>query len=400
MALYRYRAVDNTGRVIKGETDALNEFDLEAQLKKNGLELIRSYPAKNRDHAVHKLARRELIHFLFQLEMLLRAGVPIQAILSDLRETAETPKIKILCANLYEKIDSGSTISEAFAANPGIFPELVVNLVRAGEATGQLPFVLQEVVASLKWQDELAAKTKQLLMYPAFVTVVVGSVVVFLMTYLVPQILGFVANMGGTVPLQTRALLWVSGLFVKYWWIILPAPFVVLLLLLLLSKASLRFRRMMHAAQLRIPYAGTIVKKIILARVSDTLGLTYRTGIPVLDGLVYCRNISGNLVVMEALDRACTDIANGAPISHGFMTQQLFPSLVIRMIKVGEETGDLAGSLKNISYFYNRDINDSITRIQSLIEPTLTVVLGLILGWIMMAVLGPIYDTISKLKLS
>ncbi len=400
MAIYRYRAVDPQGHIEKGETDALNEFDLASQLKKNGLDLIRAKTAKNKNHTVHKLGRRDLIQFLFQLEMLLRAGVPIQAILSDLRETSETPKIKNLCANLYEKIDTGSSISEAFAANPGIFPELVINLVRAGEATGQLPFVLQEIVASLKWQDELASKTKQLLMYPAFVTLVVGSVVVFLMTYLVPQILGFVANMGGTVPLQTVILLWVSDAFVKYWWIIIPTPFIVLLLLFLFSKMSTRFRRMMHAAQMRLPYVGTIIKKIILARISDTLGLTYRTGIPVLDGLVYCRNISGNLIVQEALDRARTDIANGAPISKGFSAQKLFPPLVIRMIRVGEETGDLAGSLKNISYFYNRDINDSIARVQALIEPTLTIVLGLILGWIMMAVLGPIYDTISKLKLT
>lgn len=400
MPLYRYRAVDKQGRVTKGETDALNEFDLTAQLKKNDLELIRASSNKSRKHSVHKLSRRDLIQFLFQLEMLLRAGVPIQAILSDLRETSETPHIKALCANLYEKIDSGSTISEAFAANPGIFPELVVNLVRAGEGTGQLPYVLQEIVASLKWQDELVSKTRQLLTYPAFVTLVVGSVVVFLMTYLVPQILGFVANMGGTIPLQTVVLLWVSDKFVRYWWIIVPAPFVIIVLILILSKMSYRFRRMMHAAQLRIPYVGTIIKKIILARISDTLGLTYRTGIPVLDGLVYCRNISGNIVVQETLDLARTDIANGAPISRGFAAQKLFPPLVIRMIRVGEETGDLAGSLKNISYFYNRDINDSISRVQALIEPTLTIVLGIILGWIMMAVLGPIYDTIAKLKLT
>lgn len=400
MSLYRYRAVDAAGKVAKGETDALNEFDLEAQLKKNGLELIRARPVKSRDHAIRKLSRRDLIQFLFQLEMLLRAGVPIQAILSDLRETSETPHIKTLCANLYEKIDSGSNVSEALAATPGIFPELVINLVRAGEATGQLPYVLQEIVNSLKWQDELSVKTRQLLMYPAFVTVVVGAVVVFLMTYLVPQILGFVGNMGGTIPMQTKVLLWVSNAFVDYWWIIVPAPFVLLLSTLALSKINYRFRRMMHAAQLRIPYVGTIIKKIILARISDTLGLTYRTGIPVLDGLVYCRNISGNLVVQESLDHVRIDIANGAPISKGFSAQKLFPPLVIRMIKVGEETGDLAGSLKNISYFYNRDINDSITRVQALIEPTLTIVLGLILGWIMMAVLGPIYDTVAKLKLT
>jgi type IV pilus assembly protein PilC len=400
MSLYRYRAISAAGHISKGEVDALNEQDLEAQLKKSGFDLISAHPLKDKHPKVRRLARRELIQFLFQLEMLLRAGVPIQAILADLRDSAESLQIKALCANLYEKIDSGSTISEAFAASPGIFPELVVNLVRAGEATGQLPDVLKEIVASLKWQDELLSKTRQLLTYPSFVTVVVGGVVIFLMTYLVPQIVGFVANMGGTIPLQTKLLIWVSAAFVKYWWIIIPGPLVLLLLLLLLAKANPRVKRRLHASELRLPYVGIIIKKIILARVSDTLGLTYRTGIPVLDGLVYCSNITGNLVVKEAIDLARTDIANGAPISRAFAAQKLFPSLVIRMIRVGEETGDLSGALKNISYFYNRDINDSIARVQALIEPTLTIILGVLLGWIMMAVLGPIYDTISKLKLT
>lgn len=400
MTMFRYRAIDAAGHISRGEIDALNEFDLQAQLGKNGIELIRVTPVKRNNRTVRRLARRELIQFLFQLEMLLRAGVPILAILSDLRDTAQAEQVKGLCANLYERIDAGSTLSDAFSGHPGIFPSLVVNLVKAGEGTGQLPYVLQEIVASLKWQDELSSKTRELLMYPAFVMLVVGSVVFFLMIYLVPQIVGFVANMGGEIPLQTRLLILVSGLFVDYWWLIVPAPVALLLALLLLSRINPSFRRALHAAQLRIPYIGAIIKKIIFARISDTLGLTYRTGIPVLDGLVYCSNVSGNLIVKEAIDRARTEIANGAPISRGFDAQHLFPPLVIRMIRVGEETGDLAGSLKNISYFYNRDINDSIARVQTLIEPTLTIVLGAILGWIMLAVLGPIYDTISKLKLT
>lgn len=400
MTLYRYRAVDASGHVAKGETDALNEFDLESQLNKTGLQLIRATLIKSKNHTLHKLARRELIEFLFQLEILLRAGVPVQTILSDLRTSSETPKIRELCAHLYEKIDSGSSISDALAAYPGIFPELLIHMVRAGEATGQMPFVLQELIASLKWQDELAAKTKQLLMYPAFVTIVVSMVVVFLMTYLVPQILGFVANMGGAIPLQTRLLLRISDVFITYWWFIVPAPFLTALFFLLFAKLSPRFKRMLHAVQLRLPYVGTVFKKIILARISDTLGLTYRTGIPLLEGLIYCRNISGNLIVQEALDDARSEIANGTSISTGFSKQKLFPPLVIRMLKVGEETGDLAGALNNISYFYNRDIKDAILRVQALIEPTLTITLGLILGWIMMAVLGPVYDTIAKLKLT
>ena len=399
MPLYRYRAISASGKISKGESNALNEQDLAAQLKKIDLDLIRAQTIKNQI-SLRRLARRDLINFLFQLEMLLRAGVPILSILADLRDTTEVLKIRNLCASLYEMIDSGSTLSEALAANPGVFPELVVNLIRAGEATGQLPDVLNEIVNSLKWQDELLAKTRQILIYPAFVTLVVSMVVIFLMTYLVPQIVGFVANMGGSIPIQTRLLILISDAFVRYGWIIIPAPFIIFILLALLTKTSHRAKRILHAAELRLPYIGAIIKKIMLARASDTLGLTYRTGIPVLDGLIYCSNVTGNLIVKEAIEHARTAIANGAPISRGFADQKLFPALIIRMIKTGEETGDLSGALKNISYFYNRDINDSIARMQSLIEPALTILLGIMLGWIMTAVLGPIYDTISRIRLT
>lgn len=399
MALYRYRAIDAVGGIAKGEVDALNEFDLEAQLKSLDLELIQARVLKRTARRVNKLSRPELINFLFQLEMMLRAGVSILAILADLRDAAESQEMKGLCGGLYEKIDAGSTISEAFAAMPGVFPELVINLVRTGEVTGQLPDVLEEIGRSLKWQDELAAKTKQLMIYPAFVTVVITGVVVFLMICIVPQIVGFIKGMGQNIPPQTKLLIWVSDAFVHYWWLILPTPAVLVFSLLALARINPRVKRMLHAGLLRLPYLGPVIKKIILARICDTQALTFRTGIPVLEGLDYCRDVSGNLVLKSAIERARNRIANGAPISEGFAAQRMFPSLVIRMLRVAEETGDWDGALKNISYFYNRDIKESIERVQAMIEPALTVVLGGIIGWVMLAVLGPIYDTISKIKM-
>lgn len=399
MALYRYRAIDPDGVITKGEVEALNEFDLEAQLKNIELELIQGKIVKSTAHRVSKLSRPELINFLFQLEMMLRAGVSILSILADLRDVADTPEMKSLCGVLYEKIDAGSTISEAFATMPSVFPILVVNLLRTGEVTGQLPEVLEEIGRSLKWQDELASKTKQLMIYPAFVTVVITGVVVFLMVFIVPQIIGFITGMGKAIPLQTKILIWVSDAFVHYWWLILPTPAVVVFITLALAKINQRVKYMLHALLIRIPYLGPVIKKIILARIFDTQGLTYRTGIPVLEGLDYCRDVSGNIVLRNAVQRARDRIANGASISEAFAAQKMFPSLVIRMLKVAEETGDWDGALKNISYFYNRDIKESIDRVQAMIEPALTVVLGGIIGWVMLAVLGPIYDTISTIKM-
>ncbi len=398
MPLYQYRASTSDGRIAKGRIEALHETDLQAQLKRLDLLLVSATAIKARLGGVKNVPRRDVLNFLFQLEMLVRAGVPILDSLADMRDAAETPAARDLAGSLFERIESGSTLGAAIAAFPGVFSETVINLIRSGEVTGQLPDVLKDVVRSLRWQDEMASQTKKLLAYPAFVMVVIGGVVFFLMIYLVPQLIGFLKNLGQEIPLQTRLLIGLSSLFVNYWWAILAGPPLLVMGTLSLSAASPAFRYKLHEMQLAIPVIGPILKKLTMARFADTLGLMYRTGIPLTDGLVFCEKISSNMVIQNAIRRARERVLTGTSISDSFATEQLFPSFVIRMIRVGETTGALDAALGNISYFYSRDIDESIARVQAMIEPALTVVMGLILGWIMLAVLGPIYDTIAKMK--
>jgi type IV pilus assembly protein PilC len=398
MALYQYRATNANGEINKGQIEALNERDLESQLKRVGLLLVSLKMLKQRKGIVKSLPRREVIDFFFQLEMLVRAGVPLMASLGDLRDEAGSPSTRDLCSGLFEKIEAGATFGEAVGTYPGVFSTTNVSLIRAGEVTGQLPDVLKEIVRALKWQDEMASTTKKLLMYPGFVLVVIGGVVFFLMIYLVPQLVGFLTNMGQELPFQTRLLIGLSRVFVDYWWAMLTVPVVLFVGLMSLAAAVPGVRFKLHQIQLGLPYVGPVIKKIILARFADTFALMYRTGIPLIEGLTYCEDISENMVIQLALRRVRERVINGASLSESFASERLFPSLVIRMLKVGESTGALDASLSNISYFYTRDINESVGRVQAMIEPALTVVMGLILGWIMMAVLSPIYDTISKMK--
>ena len=398
MAIYQYRAATAQGHIHKGQIEALNELDLEAQLKRLDLLLVSAKVLKQGQRLLKRMPQREVIDFFFQIEMLVRAGVPLLTALGDLRDETSAPATRNLASGLYEKIEAGSTFGEAVAAYPGIFSVTNISLIRAGEVTGQLPEVLKEVVRSLKWQDEMVAQTKKLMLYPAFVMVVIGGVVFFLMIYLVPQLVGFLKNMGHQIPLQTRILIALSQFFVDYWWALLAVPPLLLTGLLALASVFPGVRYRLHQMQLGIPYVGAILKKIILARFADTFGLMYRTGIPLMEGLVYCQTISANVVIQQAVGRARERVIGGMPLSESFATEKLFPSLVIRMLKVGESTGALDAALSNISYFYNRDIQESVGKVQAMIEPILTVLMGLILGWIMMSVLGPIYDTISKLK--
>jgi len=398
MALYQYRATTAQGQINKGQIEALHELDLEAQLKRVGLLLVSAKAIKSRQRIIKSMARREIIDFFFQLEMLVRAGVPLLTSLGGMRDEAESTASRDLSSGLFEKVEAGATFGEAVGAYPGIFSSTIISLIRSGEVTGQLPDVLKEIVRSLKWQDEMASTTKKLLMYPSFVLVVISGVVFFLMIYLVPQLVGFLANMGQTIPLQTRMLIGLSKFFVNYWWLILSAPPVLTMLIAALAAAFPGVRYRLHQMQLEIPYIGPVIKKMILARFADTFALMYRTGIPLIEGLVYCQEISNNLVIQQSIRRARERVINGAALSESFGAEMLFPSLVIRMLKVGESTGALDTALSNISYFYTRDINESVGKVQAMIEPTLTVVMGLILGWIMLAVLGPIYDTIAKMK--
>ncbi len=398
MPLYSYRALDASGRVVKGSIDALHEADLATRLAEAGLDLVRARPARQSVRSRRQWTRRERIQFFVQMETLTQAGVSVLDTLRDLAESERDAPLGFVAATLAERIGAGATFGDALAGMPDAFTPIEVALVRSGEMTGNLPLVLGEIAASLRWQDELAAQTKKLLMYPSFVLVVISGVVVFLMTYLVPQLVQFIRNMGETIPLHTRLLIAVSEAFVAYWWLILPAPFVAVASLAFAMRISPQVRRQVHATMLRLPKLGPILLKLALVRILDTLALMYRSGIPLIEAIGMSRQVTGNLVLQEAMAQARDNIASGARLSDGFSATRLFPPLVIRMLRVGENTGQVDEALKNVSYFYSRDIREAIDRFQAMIEPTLTVAMGLVLGWIMLSVLGPIYDTISKLK--
>jgi len=231
------------------------------------------------------------------------------------------------------------------------------------------------------------------------VLVVVVAAVIFLMAYLVPQMVSFLGNMGQALPLQTRILIAVSNAVVDYWWLMLGLPMLTVILLSIAIHRSQEVRYRYDQVKLNLPVTGNILSKIILARFSRYFALMYQTGIPVLDGIRSCEEVVDNLVVAEALNRALQQINAGESMSDSFRNVGLFPPLVVRMIRVGESTGGLDKALLNVSYFYDRDVNESVEKLLKMIEPALTVILGAILALIMFSVLGPVYDSFSQLKL-
>ncbi len=401
MALYSYKAMTRDGMTRNGSLEANNEADLEKRLGNMKLDLIKADLNVQRQISAggkHRVERRDLIIFCMQMAQLMRAGVPILEALTDLRDSLESPQFKEVIASLIEVIESGKNLSQSMEGFPQIFDTLFVNLIRAGEASGKLAEVLEALTDMIKWQDELATSTKKLLMTPLIVGSVVLGVTVFLMVYLVPQLIDFIANMGEALPMHTRALIATSDAMVNYWYIWVTVPPVTFIGVKILLKTNEKARYQFDGIKLKVPKMGSVILKIILARFANFFSMMYAAGIPILASLEIAEGIIDNLVVRAAVAKARVEIEQGEPISQSLANTGMFPPLVVRMLKIGETTGKLDKALLNVSYFYERDIKDSIDKLQAMIQPAMTVVVGSLLGWVMISVLGPVYSSLSNIQ--
>ena len=400
MPQFTYKAIDANGKSMMGQIEAVNFVDLEMRLQRMGLDLVSGGPTKRTSNPFRAgaIKRPDLINFCFHLEQLTSAGVPLVEALADLRDSVENVRFRETLAGVLESIGGGRNLSQALADYPDVFGTVFTSLIKAGEDTGKLPEVLKELAETLKWEDELAAQTKKLIMYPAFVGSIVLLVTLFLMIYLVPQMVGFIKNMGQTIPLQTRILIEVSAFFVGYWWAVISVPVMTVIGVKMAAKANPKVQYQVDRMKLALPMLGPIFRKIILSRFASTFALMYASGITVLDAVRSSEETAGNMVIKDALHLAGQQIADGKNVTSAFQDVGMFPPLVIRMLRIGESTGALDRALLNVSYFYNREVREAIGKVQVMIEPAMTVILGAILGWVMLSVLGPIYDVISKIK--
>ena len=400
MSLFTYKAMNEGGRVVHGQLDAINLVDLEMRLKRMDLDFINGNEVRQGGlFRGSKIPKPELINFCFHMEQLTRAGVPILEGLTDLRDSIYHPRFREVITSMIEAIEGGRTLSQAMDEHPKVFDKVFSILIRAGENTGNLPAVLKSLTESLKWEDELASHTKKLFMYPAFVGTIVLGVTFFLMVYLVPQMAGFIKNMGQEMPMQTRVLLATSAFVKQFWYLFLLVPAAVTIGIKLAVEANPAFRYRFDEFKLALPVLGPILRKIILSRFASVFAMMYASGIAIIDAIRATEDVVGNTVIEGGLKHAGQLIAEGQNVTVAFQNINLFPPLVIRMLKVGENTGALDSALLNVAYFYNRDVKESIEKVQAMIEPAMTLILGTILGWVMLSVLGPIYDVITKLKI-
>jgi len=400
MATFQYKAVDRTGRAARGSLDAMNDVDLELRLRRMGLDMISFRAVEPRSiQSLGAVKRQDVINLVFDLEQISRAGIPMLDGLRDLRDGMENPRLREILTSVVEDMEGGRMLSQCLGQHPAIFNNVFVSLVRAGEQSGQMTEVLENLGITLRMQDELAAQTRRLLVYPSVVLLVVLAVMAFLFTYLVPQVTGLLRTMGIALPLQTRVMIGISEIVRGYWPLLLALPAVAGVAAVSLVRTNDRARLAWDYVKLHVPVTGPLLQKVIMARFANVFALLYRSGITILEALRTSEAIVDNRVIGDSIARATSQINAGVSLTDAFRDLGTFPPLVIRMLRVGEATGALDTALANVTYFYNRDVRESIERGLKLLEPALIFVLGMSLLLIMWAVLSPVYDILGKLKL-
>ena len=400
MPLYKYKAIDASGKFIQGNLDAGNAPDLEFRLEKMDLDLV-TFKQKDLGSDLfgkNKIGRRDLINFSFYLEQLSRAGVPMLEGLSDLRDGEENPTFRDIITGVIEAIEGGSTFSEALGHYPKIFDAVFVSLIKVGERSGKMSEVLVDITDTLKWQDELLAKAKKVMTYPAVIGSLVLSVILFMMIFIVPDIMQAIVGLGGKIPFETRALMATSNFLVNYWYLVIIVPFATFFILGFYYRTSSKARFKMDGIFLKIWLIGPISEKIKVSRFARYFSLMFASGITVLDAIDLSKSVLGNAVLEDGIERAWQQISEGGSISESFKNIGIFPPLVVRMLRVGESSGQMDKSLNNVSYFFDRDINESIEKMEPVMQTAMMASIGLIVMWLALSVLGPIYDTISTIN--
>ena len=399
MTSYRYSAMNDLGRTISGVVVAENDVDLEERLKQIGLELVTFRELKEKkNNASGKVKTQDMIVTCLHLEQLGRAGVSLLDAIADVRDTTDSNVLKNVMNGVYEYIKNGEILSKALSHYPRIFNEVFIGLIAAGEKTGNFSESFLHISEHLKWTSDLQRKVKKAVRYPIALLLVMSLVIAVLMTAVVPKLVDFMLAQGFDLPLHTRALIAFSGAFVSYWYLIFGVPIFSVIGFFAAYRMSESFAYKVDGVVLKLPVFGAVSRKLNLARFTHFFAVLFNSGIGILESLHSAKNVVGNRVLQESIDIMVKSVSDGSSLTASMRMSNQFPNLVVRMFKIGEESGNMTESLKNVNFFYDREVNDAVDSVVGMIQPALTIIMGILIFWVIAAVFGPLYQSFSKMN--
>lgn len=403
MAQFKYTARNNLGKTIEGI--------IEAPMQKAALDKLRGQRFTVMNVAEVKsgsgesfltkipffkpsVKSKDLVIFSRQLATLVSAGVPIVQGLNILIEQIQSPVFQKIMAAVRSDIESGIAIADAMKKHPVAFSELYVSMIRAGETGGVLDSILERLSSYLEAAEELRGKVKGAMVYPLVVSGVASCVTIFLLVAVIPTFKTVFASFGGELPLPTQCLLAVSD-FLRHYFLLLVAIPVGGFFALKQWRATEKGRTVIDGLLIKLPVIGDLLKKVAVAKFTRTLGTLIKSGVPILQALDTVAKTSGNKVVEDAILKCRESIREGEKIADPLKQSGIFPAMVIQMISVGEETGNLETMLNKISDFYDQEVDTAVKAMTSLIEPVIICVMGVVIGAIVICMFLPIFQMSS-----
>lgn len=400
--LFNYTSVDQTGAARDGQIDAINIEVAISALQKKGFVISKIKPIEDKKPWLDKIPflgrvkTKDVVILSRQISTLFQAQVSALRVFKLLASESENPILRRSLSQIATDLEGGSTISKALSAHPDVFNSFYVNMVKAGEESGKLDETFSYLADHLDRTYEVTSKAKNAFIYPIFVVFTFFAVMFLMFTLVIPKISGILTDSGQEIPVYTKVVLAISNFLVNY-----GAVFIIFLLVMAYigwryertSKGQMAFAK----TQLSIPYVGTLYKKLYLSRIADNMNTMLQSGIPMLRALEITSTVVGSGIYKDILTECVEVVKGGSTLSDAMSRYEEIPTILIQMIKVGEETGELGEILKTMSKFYQREVVNAVDTLVDLIEPLMIVVLGVGVGLLLASVLVPIYNVASSI---
>jgi type IV pilus assembly protein PilC len=386
---FEWEGKDRQGKHVRGETRAAGENQLQASLRRQGITTTRI--RKRRMGRGKRIKPRDIALFTRQLATMMKAGVPLLQAFDIVGRGNSNPNVSRLLADLRADVETGTSLSAAFRKFPQQFSDLYCNLIEAGEAAGILESILERLATYMEKVEGIKAKIKSALMYPVAVILVAFIVVAVIMVFVIPSFKEVFSSFGADLPAPTRLVIAISEAFVQYGLLILGVLVAASVGLARAWRRSARLQRVTDQLMLQLPVFGPLVRKSIIARWTRTLSTLFAAGVPLVEALDSVGGAAGNIIYREATTGIQHEVSTGVSLTHAMTQSRVFPSMVLQMCAIGEESGSLDHMLGKAADFYEAEVDDTVAGLSSLLEPIIIVFLGSLVGGIVVSMYLPIF---------
>jgi type IV pilus assembly protein PilC len=386
---YIWEGIDRNNRQVRGESRAASETVVTTNLRRQGVRIVKIKRQTFRGGS--SVGEKDITFFTRQLATMLKAGVPLLQAFEIVARGHSNARFARLMMDIKGRVEAGSSLSQAFREYPAHFDALYCNLVHAGETAGMLDGILERLATYKEKILAIKSKIKSALFYPVSVVVVAIVVIWVIMIWVIPAFKQVFTSFGANLPAPTLIVMGISDFFVSYWWLMAAIGVGTVFGFLFLQRRSAAFRYFLDRISLKLPVIGAILEKATIARWTRTLATMFAAGVPLVESLDAVAGASGNAVYIAGTRKIQTQVSTGTSLTNAMHNTGLFPTMVLQMTQIGEESGSLDGMLSKVAEFFEREVDDAVAALSSLLEPIIIVFLGVVIGGLVVAMYLPIF---------